>query len=98
MEANLTYLLCLGQVSAHKDLPPILKELKRVPNRQNLMTLHMALDNTTCCLNVRVPIVATPGLLKLTLSQDFDWTTGTTWSQAYTSLVWASTLPPPGRR
>ena len=68
---NLTYLLHLGQISAHEDLLPIRKELVGGPNRQYLTTLQRALKNTSLRLSVRAPISAMPGLIKFTLALRF---------------------------
>ena len=48
------------------------KELVRSPKRQHLTMLHRALDDTARRLIIRAPIVATPGLLKLTLYLGFS--------------------------
>ena len=41
------------------------------PKRQHLMMLQRSLKNTTHHLSVLAPIVATPGLLKITLALVF---------------------------
>ena len=69
--SNITYVLCLWQVVAHKDLPPIWKDLVESPKCQHLVTLQMALDDTACCLSICASIVATLGLLELTLALGF---------------------------
>ena len=38
---------------------------------QHLTTLQMHLDDTACCLRVHTPIIATPGILKITLDLGF---------------------------
>ena len=68
---NLTYLLYLGQVSAHEDLPPICKELSEAPKREHLTTLQRALDYTSHRLSIHAHIVPMPGLLKITLALGF---------------------------
>ena len=47
------------------------KELARAPKRQHLAILQRPLDDTARRLSVRVPIVATPGIFKLTLDLGF---------------------------
>ena len=47
------------------------KELARAPKRQHLTTLQRALNDTPRRLSARAPIVATPGLIKLTLDLGF---------------------------
>ena len=69
--SNLVYLIRIGQVATHEDLPPIWKYLKVALKPQHLTTLHRAIDNTAHHLSVRAHIFATPGLLKLTLVVDF---------------------------
>ena len=44
------------------------KKLVRALKLQHLTTLHRAYDNIVWRLSVHAPIVATPGLLKLTLA------------------------------
>ena len=68
---NLTYLLRLGQVTAHEDLPPYGKDLTGSPNRHCPRMVHRALDNISRRLSVRAPIAVMPGLLKITLSLGF---------------------------
>ena len=51
-----------------KTPPPIWKELVGAPKRQHLATLQRALEDTACRLSIRMPIVAIPILLKLTLA------------------------------
>ena len=55
----------------HEALTPIWKELARFPERQHLTTLQRALDKTAHFLSIHMPIVATPGLLKITSSLGF---------------------------
>ena len=66
--SNLTYLHHLGQVSTHKVLPSIWKKIEGDLKHQHLPTLQRALDDTAHRLRVRAPIIATPGLLNLTLA------------------------------
>ena len=67
---NFTYLLRLGQVAALKDTPAW-KEPTRAPKHQHMMTLQKDLGNISHCLSVCTPIIATPGLPKLTLALGF---------------------------
>ena len=69
--SNLTYLISLGQVSKHETFPPIWKELAGGAKCQHLMMLQRALNDTARRLSVCAPIVATPGLLKITVSLGF---------------------------
>ena len=69
--SKLNYLLRFVQVAAHKDPPPMWKELVGYPKRQHLTTHQRALDDTARRLGVWAPIVATPVLPKLTLSLGF---------------------------
>ena len=71
MGKNLTYLLHLYQVAYHESLPPIWKVLVGAPKRQKLMCLQQAFDDTARRIGVRAPIVATPGLLNMTLFISF---------------------------
>ena len=66
--SNLTYLLLLIQVAAHKDLPTMWKELVRGPKYQHLTSPHRALDDITQRLSLWEPIVVTSGLFNLTLA------------------------------
>ena len=45
MGDNLTYLLPLGQVSYHEEIPPIWKELEGGPNCQHLTTLQREIND-----------------------------------------------------
>ena len=65
--SNLTYLICLIQVSDHKDLPAVWEELPGYLKYQQLTTLQRDLGNMAWRLSIQAPIVATPGLLKITL-------------------------------
>ena len=69
---NLIYLLHLGQLSAHEDLPLMWKYLAGLPKCQHLATLQRALDNTARHISVCAPIIETTGLLKLTLALIFS--------------------------
>ena len=72
---NLTYTLCIRQVSAHEYLPPIWKDIAGGPKRQHMKRLQKALDDTACFLRFHAPIVVMPGLIKLTLALGFSWIT-----------------------
>ena len=69
--SNLTDLLRLGQVAAHEDTPPVWKELTMALKHQQLTTLQRAFNDTDCRRRVRATIIATPGLLKITLGIGF---------------------------
>ena len=71
MGTNLTYPLCLTQVAEHEYLPPIWKDMENSPKRQQLINLQRVFDDMAQRMGVRTPIVATPGLLKITLSLSF---------------------------
>ena len=58
-------------MAEHASLPPIWKALADAPNQQTLTTLYHVFNNTSRWLNVRTPIVATPGLLNIALTLGF---------------------------
>ena len=89
--SNLIYLPRLSQVATHKDLHPVWKELMRAPKFQHVTTFQRALDDTARRFSVRVSIVTTPGMPKLTLNLGFCLDKAINLARASTSLGLANT-------
>ena len=68
---KLTYLILLAQVSNHKSLPDAWWDLSDTINKQQLVSLQRAFDDTSRRLDVGDPTIATPDILNMTLSLVF---------------------------
>ena len=67
------------------------KELMRAPKFQHVTTFQRALDDTARRFSVRVSIVTTPGMPKLTLNLGFCLDKAINLARASTSLGLANT-------
>ena len=65
MGAYPAYLLHLSQVDDHESVPSIWKSLSSASNRQQLMFLQQAFNDTERWIWLHTPIVVTLGILKM---------------------------------